>query len=160
MKRFSASNALLKEIKRGKKGGSAKLTFPLTGHITRQLEWPELPEGTRAWSPDDSEFQAQTMELVSNKSLAESISTTIDVTTLGDFAVGALDGDKEAPPQERIPAFQIDRIVGPAHGCPPVGFAPARHRVTGRFQKFSAVHDEAPVSNRHPAMIRVVTSTG
>ncbi len=87
MKRFIATNTLLREVKRNRKGGTAKLTFPLTKTITKQLGWPELPEGTKGWSPDDSELDATIIELTPNNEELAKHSMTLDTSSLGSFAV-------------------------------------------------------------------------
>lgn len=86
-KRFTARNTLLREVKRTSKGGTCKFTFPLTPRIAKSLGWPELPDGTKGWSPEDSELNATLIELTPNNEELKHHAMTLDSNHMGDFQI-------------------------------------------------------------------------
>lgn len=86
-KRFTARNTLLREVKRTSRGGTCKFTFPLTPKVAKSLGWPELPDGTKGWSPEDSELNATLIELTPNNEELKQHSMTLDASHMGSFAI-------------------------------------------------------------------------
>ena len=87
-KRLIARNTLLRSVSRTPKtGGKAKFTFPLTSKIAKSLGWPELPDGTKGWSPEDSELSATLIELKPNNEELKAVACVIDCQHMGDFQI-------------------------------------------------------------------------
>jgi len=87
-KRLIARNTLLRSVSRTPKtGGKAKFTFPLTPKIAKTLGWPELPDGTKGWSPEDSELSATLIELKPNNEELKAVACVIDCQHMGDFQI-------------------------------------------------------------------------
>jgi hypothetical protein len=87
-KRLIARNTLLRSVSRTPKtGGKAKFTFPLTPKIAKTLGWPELPDGTKGWSPENSELSATLIELKPNNEELKAVACVIDCQHMGDFQI-------------------------------------------------------------------------
>lgn len=84
---LTVNNALLREVKRTRKGGTAKLTFPVTDRFTKKMGWPELPSRTKGWTPEDSDLRATLIELTPNNDELVKFACTIDSTLLSDFQI-------------------------------------------------------------------------
>ncbi len=87
MSRFIARNTLLRELKRTGRGGTAKVSFPLTSKVSKALGWPELPDGTKGWSPENSELNATLIELTPNNEELKTFAMTLDATHMGSFQI-------------------------------------------------------------------------
>lgn len=85
---LTCTNALLREVKITRKAVIAKFTFPLTKKVAAALGWPDLPEHTRGWTPENSVLKASLIELKpNNDDLFADLATTVECSEIGDFQV-------------------------------------------------------------------------
>jgi len=66
---------------------SAKFSFPLTGKITQQLEWPTLPEDTKAWTPEDDDLQVTRIYLQPDNSELAGLALELDCLGMSGIQV-------------------------------------------------------------------------
>jgi hypothetical protein len=120
-KRLIARNTLLRSVSRTPKtGGKAKFTFPLTPKIARGLGWPELPDGTKGWSPEDSELSATLIELKPNNEELKAVSCVIDCQHMGDFQIickAKKKGKDSVKGSEKITEVMCTVTFGDPLGC-------------------------------------------
>lgn len=86
-KRFTAAATQIVKVVRDKNHGSVKVRFPWSFRIARVLGWPDVPEGTGEWQPDEQELQATSVEFSPVEPELAKFSVTLDTLTIGDFTV-------------------------------------------------------------------------
>ena len=86
-KRFTAGATQIVRVSRDKNHGTLKVRFPWSSRIARVLGWPDVPEGTGEWQPDEQELQATSVELSPAEPELARFSVTLDTLTIGDFTV-------------------------------------------------------------------------
>lgn len=85
---LTCTNTLLREVKITRKAVIAKFTFPLTKKVANALGWPELPEQTRGWTPENNTIKASLIELKpNNDDLFSELATTVECSAITDLSV-------------------------------------------------------------------------
>ena len=81
-------NTLLREVKITRKAVIAKFTFPLNAKVSSALGWPDIPDKTRGWTPEDSVLKARLIELKpNNEDLFADLATAVECSGIGDFQI-------------------------------------------------------------------------
>lgn len=146
---LTAPNTLLREVKRNRKGGTAKLTFPLTAKIAKSLEWPELPEGTKGWTPEDAELRAKTIELTPNNDELLKHAMQLDCTLLGSFQI--IRKQKKAGKDSVKSAERITEVLCTVEFADPNGCAKLEQYLQNAARsKMRVVYDPPEVQEELP----------